>query len=261
MADWAGTAEAYVRSFAQLTSGSVDALLDAAESAVPARGTLLDVGTGPGTVLSAALDRGWWVRGSDAEESMVEAARRRFPGVDIDLAALPELPYADGAFAAVTANFVVNHVPDPRAAVSELRRVASEVVVLTVWAGMSSPLRPLWDDVLDGSGLRRPPDRTLAPALDFERTESGLADVLSSAGLGDVTVSTVAWDFEIDPAELWLGVVGGVATIGGIHRTADARTRARMAAAYREAVATRVDARGRLVVPHAALLGVGRPRD
>lgn len=73
-------------------------------------------------------------------------------------------------------------------------------------------------------------------------------------------MQTVAWDFVIDPATLWIGVEGGVASMGGIFRGADASTRSRLTAAYVDESKRRVDARGLLVVPHTALIGVGRPR-
>lgn len=257
MADWSGTGDAYARSFAQLTTGSVDALLDAVADVAPPPATLLDVGTGSGNVLVAAVERGWSVRGADADVSMADAARRRAPGLRVDVTALPELAYPDHAFDAVTANFVVNHVADPRRAAAELARVAREVVVLTIWA--SSPLRPLWDEVLDGAGIPHPPEKTLDPALDFERTEVGLAGVLDAAGLQDVVVSTVTWDLDVHSDDLWLGVEGGIATVGGVYRDADVAGRERMAEAYRVGVARRVDARGHLVVPLAALLASGRP--
>ena len=45
------------------------------------------------------------------------------------------LPFADGTFHAVTANFVVNHVPDPRGAVRDLARVLRPGgrVAMTIW--------------------------------------------------------------------------------------------------------------------------------
>ncbi|MEU4803858.1 methyltransferase domain-containing protein [Actinosynnema sp. NPDC023587] len=53
------------------------------------------------------------------------AASRTAPGVDVWVSALPDLPFADESFDAVVGNFVFNHVGQPRAAVTELRRVTS----------------------------------------------------------------------------------------------------------------------------------------
>jgi ubiquinone/menaquinone biosynthesis C-methylase UbiE len=48
---------------------------------------------------------------------------------------LPRLPFADGEFDSVTANFVLNHVGRPRQAATELRRVLTKGghVAVTVW--------------------------------------------------------------------------------------------------------------------------------
>ena len=116
---WAGRAHAYAASFARLCAHPVERLLDAAE--VGAGTYVLDVGTGTGTAALAALARGARVRAVDADAGMVAVARAA--GVEARVAVLPELPFLDGEFEAVVANFVVNHVGRPRAALAELRRV------------------------------------------------------------------------------------------------------------------------------------------
>ncbi|MEV4766482.1 methyltransferase domain-containing protein [Micromonospora chokoriensis] len=53
----------------------------------------------------------------------------------VPLAALPRLPFTSGSFDAAVANFVINHVGDPRAAVDELRRVVRPAgwIAVTIW--------------------------------------------------------------------------------------------------------------------------------
>lgn len=255
MADWTGTGEAYARSFAALTLGAVGPLLDEIDSRAAARGVLLDAGTGAGTVLAAAQERGWSVRGADAEASMVAVARRRHPGAQIDLEALPDLPYDDGAFAAATANFVLNHVPDPISAARELGRVVASggPVAVTVWAGEHAALRPMWDAVLDRAGVARPPEEGRS-AAGVPSTEAQLTAMLTQAGLRDASARAITWEVVLDPDALWLGVEGGIATIGGIYRAADASTRERLAEAYRR-VTEEIAEAGGLGIPHTAILG------
>src|SRR5688572_19920113 len=71
------------------------------------RSTLLDVGTGSGVVAAAALRSGYrgGVIGCDASLGMLNVARARIPGLPLVAAALPQLPFADRRFAAVTASF------------------------------------------------------------------------------------------------------------------------------------------------------------
>ena len=260
MADWSDVGEAYAASFAALCAGAVDAVLDEAAARTTGR-VLLDVGTGPGTVAAAAAARGWDAAGVDAEESMLATARRLHPGLRFGLGTLPRLGIEDDTADAVTANFVLNHVPDARASAGELARVAKPdgVVVATIWHGVTSPLRPMWDAVLDATGLERPADKTLPPAKDFGRDPDGVAAMLRDGGLADVRARVVAWDYAFDPEELWAGVAGGVATVGGIYRAQDAGTRARMAEAYDRVTSAQAGADGRVTVPHRAVLVSGRP--
>lgn len=120
---WAGRAEAYARSFGMLCAHAVPKLLDAAGVGAGVR--VLDVGTGPGTAAALAVRRGAEVCAVDAEPSMVERATRAVPEADVRHGLLPGLPFADGEFDAVVANFVLNHVGHPAAALADLRRVAA----------------------------------------------------------------------------------------------------------------------------------------
>ncbi len=261
MADWSSTGDAYAASFAALCAGSVDAVLAEAADRTAGR-VLLDVGTGPGTVAAAASGHGWTASGVDAEPSMLETARRLSPGIPFRAGTLPDLAEPDDSADAVTANFVLNHVPDARRAAGELGRVARPdgVVVVTIWHGVVSPLRPMWDRVLDEVDLVRPADKTLPPELDFGRDEAGVVAMLADGGLAEVRARVVSWDFAFAPDELWAGVEGGVATVGGIYRAQDAATRRRMREAFRRVTADAAGADGRVRVSHSAVLASGRPR-
>jgi 2-polyprenyl-3-methyl-5-hydroxy-6-metoxy-1,4-benzoquinol methylase len=109
---WAGGAAAYQRSFGVACAYPAAALLDAA--GVAAGWRVLDAGTGPGTVAGLAAARGALVTAVDAEPSMLEAVRRHVPAADVRYGVLPALPFPSGCFDASVANFVINHVGDPR---------------------------------------------------------------------------------------------------------------------------------------------------
>jgi ubiquinone/menaquinone biosynthesis C-methylase UbiE len=131
---WAGRAAAYRDSFAALCAYPAGLLLDAANVGAGVR--VLDVGTGTGTVAALARARAAEVTAVDAEPSMLEIARRKAPGAETRHAVLPHLPFPDDFYDAVVANFVINHVGDPEAAVREMERVVrpGERVAVTIWA-------------------------------------------------------------------------------------------------------------------------------
>jgi SAM-dependent methyltransferase len=252
---WAGRAAAYDGSFAALCAHPAGALLDAAE--VGAGDRVLDVGTGTGTVAVLACSRGARVTAVDAEPSMLEVARRRAPGAEIHRATLPRLPFGDGAFDAAVANFVINHVGDPVAAVRELRRVVRPGgrVAVTIWPYPAPPAQRLWTTIFDAAGVERPADLPrLAPDRDFPRTADGLTDLLRRAGLTDAVCDTIAWSHRTDPEAWWSGPANGIGSSGVVLRRQDTATIDRVRIEYDRHTAPYRDAGGLLALPTAALL-------
>ncbi|WP_330305040.1 MULTISPECIES: class I SAM-dependent methyltransferase [unclassified Streptomyces] len=254
---WDGRAEAYAASFARLCAYPVGALLDAAE--VTAGTYLLDAGTGTGTAAMAARRRGARVRAVDADAGMVAAARAA--GVDARLAALPELPFADGEFDAVVANFVLNHVGRPRAALAELRRVLrpGSRLVLTLWSARRGAGQDLLVRACEAGGAVPPaglPRRD--PAEDFARTPEGLAELLEEAAFTAVESTELEWDHRATVEEWWGGAAAGVATIGLVVTSQEPETVVRIRQEYERLSGEFADGGGRLALPHVALLAHAR---
>jgi demethylmenaquinone methyltransferase/2-methoxy-6-polyprenyl-1,4-benzoquinol methylase len=102
------------------------AMVDHVVAASPA--LVLDVATGPaGVALQVAGRTGARVVGLDVTEAMLRQARRNVTraGARISLALGrgEQLPFADGAFDAVTFTYLLRYVDDPAAAIRELTRV------------------------------------------------------------------------------------------------------------------------------------------
>lgn len=253
---WAGAAEPYAGSFAALCGATAEALLDAAEVGAGTR--VLDVGTGPGTVAAAALARGAAVVAVDAEPGMVALAAANAPGAEVRQAVLPQLPFPDGSFDAVVANFVVNHVEDPSAALAELRRVVRPGgrLAVTIWRGTTNEAMFLFNLALDEAGVERPVYPTLP--VNFARTAEGLRELVEQAGWSEVVGRELAWTHRADPEVWWSGPAGGVANIGLVVTGQTPEMFARVKAAYDRLAAERVAEDGLIDLPAVALLASGR---
>jgi SAM-dependent methyltransferase len=133
-AGWERAAAHYGDAFGRLTMQAVPALLDAAAAVGGTR--LLDVACGPGFVAAAAVDRGAIVSAVDFAPAMVEAARRRYPALDVREGDAESLAFEDASFDAVVMNFGMLHLAHPDAAIAEGRRVLAPGgrYAFTVWA-------------------------------------------------------------------------------------------------------------------------------
>ncbi|KRF34227.1 class I SAM-dependent methyltransferase [Nocardioides sp. Soil805] len=202
---WDDVAAAYERSFATLCAGTTEALL----AHLPPGARVLDVGCGSGHVAESLVGAGHVVHAVDPDPEMVALATSR-SAADVRRGALPDLPYDDASFDAVVANFVLNHVDDPRAAARGLTAVTRTGghVVATIWPAQLPPQATLWNTLLDDAGAVRPAMPRLAPELDFERSPEGLGDLLAQADLQVVDVGASEWDWRVRPEDLWAGMTG-----------------------------------------------------
>ena len=84
---------------------------------------LLEVGCGGGLLLRDALASGASVTGIDHSEDMVALAREHAPGATVMLADAARLPFPGASFTAIAMSVVFFFLPDPGAALAEVRRV------------------------------------------------------------------------------------------------------------------------------------------
>jgi ubiquinone/menaquinone biosynthesis C-methylase UbiE len=117
--------------------------------------TLLDVGCGPGSItidLARRVAPGRVV-GLDASGTVIEEARATavdagVSTVSFEVADLFELPFDDGSFDVVHAHQVLQHVPDPEAALAEMRRVCRQGGMVAVRDGDYPAMRYFPDEPL-----------------------------------------------------------------------------------------------------------------
>ena len=101
------------------------------------RHRLLEIGTGPGIDGAAFLAAGFDVSGVDLSPAHVALARAA--GIDVQVAAAQELPFASGWFDALWSMSVLMHMPDPdlHAALAEFARVLrpGALAAFGMWGG------------------------------------------------------------------------------------------------------------------------------
>jgi demethylmenaquinone methyltransferase / 2-methoxy-6-polyprenyl-1,4-benzoquinol methylase len=172
-----------------------------AESVVRSGDSVLDACCGTGDLAIAAARAGGRVTGLDFSERMLERARRKEPELEWVSGDLLALPFADASFDAATVGFGARNVEDLERALRELRRVVRAggrlgILEITRPRGVLAPLYRLWFDVavpLVGKLLPGGAAYTYLPASvrRFPAPEA-LAELIASAGFGDVTYRTFA---------------------------------------------------------------------
>src|SRR6056297_3227650 len=117
----AATAKAYASDFARASEMAVPFL--ASKCGASPGMAALDVCCGHGIVARALAAAGAEVTGVDFSPAMLEIARGAVPGVRFVEGDAMALPFEDASFDAVAIGFGMPHVPDPPAAMAEVRRV------------------------------------------------------------------------------------------------------------------------------------------
>lgn len=226
------SAEAYGRFMGRYSEPLAVQFADLA--ALKAGQRALDVGCGPGALTAQLVQRlgSGAVSAIDPSASFVEAARERFPDVDVRCGVAEHLPYPDAGFDATLAQLVVHFMTDAAAGLAEMARVTRPggVVAACVWdhAGGGGPLSLFWRAA-----------REVDPgAYDESRLagarEGHLAELCGAAGLTRVEPSVLTVRVRYAKfAEWWepltLGVGPAGAHLAGLDGTRRETVRVRCA--------------------------------
>jgi SAM-dependent methyltransferase len=103
--------------------------------------SVLDVGCSLGYVVAAGRELGLDAAGSDISEYAVDVCRKR--GLRAEVGTLDHQPFPEGSFDLVVMKHVLEHTPEPKVALAELRRILSPegrvliaVPDLNYWKGL-----------------------------------------------------------------------------------------------------------------------------
>lgn len=108
--------------------------LDTIERVLGSTGTLLDVGAATGDFLHEASGRGWVTAGLELSEWAVGRAQERY-GIELMCGSLPRTVLEAGTFDAVTLWDCIEHVPNPRAVLLDVRRILKPSGLLMLTTG------------------------------------------------------------------------------------------------------------------------------
>ena len=213
-------------------------ILPPARSVVAAlglRGTprVLDIGAGPGSLVSSILDAAPAARvvALDASIEMLHAARLHTSACAIHGDALA-LPIGDATVDACLAAFVLFHLGDPSSALAEAARVlrTGGRVGTTTWAREgAAKASAVWDEAFAAAGVRPLPPRRVDTGLD---SPEAIGALLTAGGLEPHRIWVERLTHRWEPSSFWR-----LATGTGVNRArlqlADEETRADLLATVR----------------------------
>ena len=158
---------------------------------LPSRGDglrLLDVGCGTGDHMARYRVRGFDVAGVDGSERMLEHARAKNPGADIQRADVETIPFPDSCFDFVLCIEVLRYLPDAQRCVQEMARVLKPGGVCLATAVPAFNLNGYWL-VNRVANVARIGD--LVRLKQFFTTSSKLRREFAAAGFGKPAIHGV----------------------------------------------------------------------
>lgn len=173
----------------------------------------------------------------DFSAEMVSLAASLEPSVTFVVADAGALPFGDGSFDAVVANFLMPHVSDLPAVTAELARVVRPGgrLALTTWDGEVESYTSALFAAIAESGAVPPPELPPGPPFFQCCGSDEFAALLEGAGLVEVSVTEVAFTHRVaDLDAFWANLVAGAVRAAVLIRAQPAEVQARIRRMYGE---------------------------
>ena len=169
-----------------------DQLVAEVESEIGRKGSLLDVGCGEGTLLLAAVERGWKAEGTEIASVMVHHMREKF-GLTIHQGVLEDLDLPPHSFDAIIMNHVLEHVSDPRITLEKIAELLNPGGVVRIEVPNLASLSNRGKNFQSRFGLKKNPWKHYSPDHHFWFfTPRTLKATLETAGLSLLSISAPA---------------------------------------------------------------------
>jgi len=123
---------------------SCQAVVDRVERYLPEPGNWLDIGCGPGFLLSQAHDRGWQCTGLDSSPFAPKFARERFGLEDVHTGLIEDVDFKGKTFDVISMQHVIEHLYEPVPTMREIIKLLKPGGILY----LETP------DICSGSALR-----------------------------------------------------------------------------------------------------------
>ncbi len=137
---------------------------------IPRGGRVLDAGCGRSLFTEIRRDWPFTIVAADVDHDLLRSRQTGFPDVRWTVAGAHPLPFRDGSFDALFAGELIEHLPDPRVAVVEFRRVLRPGATLI----LTTPNRLRWANHVDRS------ERPYSPDHLSELSHDEVLDLLES---------------------------------------------------------------------------------
>jgi ubiquinone/menaquinone biosynthesis C-methylase UbiE len=167
---------------------------------VGAGSRVLDVGAGTGVAAQAAVAVGGTAVGIDESIGMLRVGRGARPEIRSAAAEAIDLPFRDGQFDVVVANFVIAHFTKYETALFDMLRVLRPGgrVALTAWSDRADELSRTWRELVESvvpPSILDPAMSERLPWHDRFRDREAIQEALMDAGLRHVRTEVRGYRF------------------------------------------------------------------